>query len=188
VTSQEPAPVGRNGASCHKSNGDPCPNHPMKGSTVCSAHLLGKTARRNAAVRSAVAEFQDGDTPQDPSEVLLRVVHVTWLQSQLHRAKLAQQAAEGRDPYVRIDKTGREYPSAYAVLEQSERRMTADMAAKAVGADLAGRHLRLQERYVDSMEQLIVRIVRHFDGDPDAPEVRAVIHSELLALAGGEAT
>lgn len=176
----------------------PCRKDPVKGAQVCRNHG-GKTpqvaaaAQRKAAEKrstqlaaKAVAEWKPDMVPTDPGDVLLRATHVTWMQAAAHRHQLASAEVAGGSPFVRTDKAGREYPSALAVLEQTERRMSADMAAKAVGADLMGRHLRLMERYADSIAATCEELARRLGHDPDDPEVRRAIRQSLLKV-GGEA-
>lgn len=183
-----------------KQSGQRCRRPPSKGTTVCAMHggkipaVQAAAARRQAerksraAAAKAVAEWAPDMVPTDPGDVLLRATHVTWLQAALHRQQLAMLEKSGGQPYVRVDKTGREYPSALAVLEQTERRMAADMAAKAVGADLMGRHLRLMERYGDTIADVAEALLAEFGLDPTDPEVRRRVRRVMLAVAGsGEA-
>lgn len=184
----------------HASNGSgkPCGKRPMDGQQVCGSHggrspvALAKAAavqaeqESQAKVLKAVAEWNPDLVPDDPGDLLLRVTHVTWMQAAAHRAQLAVNEGKGGNPFVRFDSNGREWPSALAVLEQTERRMLADMAAKAVGADLMGRHLRLMQRYGDSIADVAEAMVREFapDLDPLDPEVRARVRRVLLSVAG----
>lgn len=72
---QEPRTPGTRGATCKRSDGNPCNGWPRKGTVppVCSAHLPGRKARANAAVRAAVFAWKV-DTPLiDPPTALLRL-------------------------------------------------------------------------------------------------------------------
>jgi hypothetical protein len=183
-----------------KGSGEQCKRPPRPGATVCHKHgaAEGTPAAAKADQRlaerttktlamAAVAEWDPDLVPADAAEVLLRVMHVTFMQARAHHAQLAAKETQGGSPYVRFDTNGREFPSALALLEQTERKMAADMATKAVGADLAGRHLRLMERYADSFEQFALGLAKAFGQDPELPATRAVIFEQLQVLESGAA-
>lgn len=195
MSSENPMP-GKCSATAR--SGRPCAQPAVPGATVCRFHggsapqvaaaAAGRVAEQTSKdlALKAVADWTTDMVPLDPGDVLLKVTHVTWMQAAAHRAQLAAKEADGGNPFVRYDSQGREWPSALALLEQTERKNAADMAAKAVGADLMGRHLRLQERYGDTIAAVAEQMVREFAPQLDLtdPEVRRRIRRVLLTLAG----
>ncbi len=70
-----------------------------------------------------------------------------------------------------------------AALEQAERKLAADMAAKAIAAGIAERQVRLAERQAEMIAAFASALARRLGLDPGAPEVRQAIATELRALA-----
>lgn len=190
----------RNAGQCTATStrsGERCQRAPVKGATVCPTHG-GRAPQVKAAAAAVVAEKQvqakalrvvqewdpQVDHEMSPVDVLVRTMTATFQQGALHRQQLAQQASDGVDPYVRLDSSGRQYPSPLALLEQAERRMAADMSAKAISSGLAERMVRLQERQAELLVSVLEVFARELGHDPRAVEVRAAARVSLLAIEG----
>ncbi len=185
----------------HRSgDGQPCGRRPVIGATVCFTHggsapqVKRAAAERTATLeaehraRRVVASWDDQqDTALSPVEVLARVMTVTYRQAALHRSQLAQLADDDQDPYVRRDKAGREYPSPLALLEQAERRLAADISAKAVSAGLDQALTRLAETQSAALVVVLEAFALELGHDPAEPEVRAAARTSILALETGAA-
>ncbi len=189
------------GCAGHRSgDGQPCGVRPITGGTVCQTHggrapqvkraaaerVAALTAHRRASQVVALWDDQQ-DTAMSPVEVLARTMTVTYRQAALHRQQLAQQADEDHDPYVKRDKSGREYPSPLALLEQAERRLAADISAKAVSAGLDQALTRLAETQSAALVMVLEAFARELGHDPARPEVRAAARTSILALETGAA-
>lgn len=74
---------------------------------------------------------------------------------------------------------------ALAALEQSERKLAADLAAKAVAAGIAERQVRIAERQADTMNAIIVGTLRRLGQDADAQAVSDAVYAEMLSLPPG---
>lgn len=76
---------------------------------------------------------------------------------------------------------------ALAALEQSERKLAADLAAKAVAAGIAERQVRLAERAADLMVAIVAGTLRELGQDADDARVSAVVEGQIVRVlaAGG---
>jgi len=74
---------------------------------------------------------------------------------------------------------------ALAALEQSERKLAADLAAKAVAAGIAERQVRLAERQADLMVAVVAASLRALGQNPDDDRVARVVEAQMLALPSG---
>lgn len=143
-------------AGTSKRTGKPCGNHAIDGGTVCEYHGGGAPQVRNrAAILAAVSRWAPGMTTIDPSELLLRIMTVTWDRAEQHAEALnALLEAEGWDSAFVGDaytesglKTG-EYARQLAKWESDERKIAADLSVKAVAANLEARRVRATEAQV----------------------------------------
>jgi hypothetical protein len=142
-----------------------------------------EVANRERALE-AVRTWSPDKVPNDPGDVLLKVTDACFTNAVLAQARLYELPKT-----TLLDKAGREYTHPLVVQVQTWWRMAAETSAKAVGADLMGRHLRLMERYGDSVAAVAEAMVREFvpGADVTDPEVRRRIRRVLLQVAGGEA-
>lgn len=142
-------------------SGKPCRNYAICGGTVCTAHG-GKApqVRNKAAVRYAVAQWTDDMPVADPGETLLRLMTVSLLRAEQHRAELDRLVTEhgwvhafvGESYVVGDDGKTRkvgEFARQLAQWEARERHEAADLAVKAVAAGLAERQVRMLEQHVE---------------------------------------
>lgn len=74
---------------------------------------------------------------------------------------------------------------ALAALEQSERKLAADLAAKAVAAGIAERQVRMAERQADVMNAIIIGALRRLGQDADAQAVSDAVYAEMIELPSG---
>lgn len=181
-----------------KQSGERCKRPPIIGGTVCVMHGGGTPAVAAAAAervvetqvqakaQRVVQEWSPGDLELSPVDVLIRTMTATFQQGALHRAQLAEQLRTQPevDPYVRVDSSGRQYPSPLALLEQAERRLSADMSAKAISSGLAERVVRLQERQAELLVAVLEAFARSLGLDPADAQVRAAARASLLLIEG----
>lgn len=210
---QEPRVAGARGATCRKTDGTPCPNHPRKGTSppVCSAHMPNPVARANAAVRAEVQAWRLDDATVDPGQTLLRLLSQSASRAALYGLLLEQQyeAAE-RDETIDLPKgvsalighrftvsDGMRWPVAEAIrglveLEGQERDRAARFAKLALDAGIAERLVRLEEdkaaALVGMLRGLLQDLAAIFPGlDPRDPRVSVIVTSRLRALEVGAA-
>lgn len=187
--------------------GDPCPNWPVRGATVCRMHGAGAPqVRARAAVRAELAAWRLDDSKEDPGEVLLRLVTQSAARVRLYSGLLeeafeAQAEADdqaGESATVRLprgvgalvghkfalSKDGELFPVEEAVrglaqLEATERDRCAGFAAKAVAAGLAERQVRLAERQAEAMVAAVLLTLGELGLDADDGRVRSVVAGAL---------
>lgn len=182
-----------------KQNGQPCPNWAVNGATVCKVHGgMAKQVRTRAAVRHELTKWVLGDITEDPGEVLLRLVTQASRRVALYSSLLEElyAKADAGEPettlparvgvligrkYV-LGAEGRPVPVEEAIrglveLEQKERQLCADFAAKAIAAGLAERQVRVAEKMGSQIAEIIRAVVL-------APQVGLSEAQRIAVLAG----
>ena len=211
---QDGAVTGRWGATCHTSAGNPCNGMPLKGSTVCQAHLRNPKARANAAMRAAVMPFDPHLPDVDPGMVLLRMLSYAS-DRQRHYAGLLRRQYEalGPDPtledevalatfgtYAEGGKSG-EQVRALVRWEAHWLAETARLAKLALDAGIAERTVRLAAQQVQLMvdvgEHLLRALSAHVSAqvaaglpvvlDRKDPAVRALVAAAMTTVDGSVA-
>ena len=175
--------VGRQCAGTAKATGKRCTRPPIKGGTVCYLH--GGSARqviRKALVRAELDAWGLSDTTEDPGEVILRLLTQSVRRVELYSSLVqeAYAAAEATtDVYAAAwampkgvaaligykfafpNRSTTPVPVAEAIrglveLEAAERDRCLNIAVKAVGAGLAERVVRMQERDARAAHQALM--------------------------------
>lgn len=158
MSMQEPPVTGAKGATCKRTDGQPCNRYPVAGSTLCETHLFNPKARANARMRAAVAKFSPDVEPVEAGIVLLRMLAYAADRQRDYASLLARQHAElGPDPtlaeeiaaavydtYAEGSKTG-EQVRALVKWEAHWLSETARLAKLALDAGIAERQVRLAE-------------------------------------------
>lgn len=148
--------------------------------TYARAQSLADLLQRayEAAERLAQAELATAaagsDLTHDARLALAQVLATGGVAALVGRTR----AGDGKGGTV---ETG-EQIRALAALEQSERKLAADLAAKAVAAGIAERQVRLAERQADMMISVLTASLRALGLDPDDARVVQVVEAQMLAL------
>lgn len=151
--------------------------------TFARAHMLADLLQRayDAAERLATAELAaaaSGDDHTDDARMALAQVMATGgVAALVGRTR----AGDGKGGVV---ETG-EQIRALAALEQSERKLAADFAAKAVAAGIAERQVRLAERQADLMVAIVAGSLRELGLDPDADVVARIVEGQIMRALPG---
>lgn len=141
--------------------GEQCGRDSTPGATVCPSHgSRAPQVASRAAIRDAVSRWIPGQEVHNENDVLLRLMTVAYDRAEQHAAELNKILEEQgwHDAFVgdayavsengKVHKVG-EYARQLASWEQKERQIAADLAIKAVAANLAERNLKATERQVD---------------------------------------
>lgn len=169
--------------SAHTTAGDACKKDAIAGATVCRVHggAIPAVAAK-AAVRAEVMRWTIGDATDDPGEVLLRLVTQSRMRVDAYAQVIEEKITAGQKLYgdafnleriligdnmtVTMDgdavKTS-EYIRGVVQLEATERDRLAGFAAKAIGAGLAERQVRVAER----QGELLAELMRAVMSDPE---------------------
>lgn len=165
-----------------------CRRHAARGSTVCVMHgakapqVRAKAARRLAEARATASLAEQGVTPLgDPLDAFKGLTEEVVA----FKDFLAARVAELRAALTREDRTGHE--DVRADLAAYERAL--DRAGKLLGdyvrLGIEDRRAALDERRAALVEVVLLRVLAALGHDPAAPEVRRVVHAELVAAASG---
>lgn len=155
-----------------KSTRKRCGNRAIEGGTVCRFHggAAPQVAAR-AGIRLAVSQWTDGKATANPDQTLLRLMTVAYERAVQHADALNEiltakgwESAFVGDSYAvdpdtaNVTKTG-EYARQLARWEAAERKHAADLAVKAIAANLETRRVRATEAQVaavlDAMRQAL---------------------------------
>lgn len=157
--------------SAKTKSGVPCKKPSIVGAKVCNSH--GGSApqvRAKAAVRAEVMKWTLGEATDDPGEVLLRMVTQSRMRVDGYSALIEQKVAEGQKAegdsfsleailvgtkYGEFGNTIGEYIHGLIELEATERDRLVNFAAKAIGAGLAERQVRVAERQGELLAELM---------------------------------
>lgn len=161
-----------------------------------------KMADREAAYAAARTLHLPVDDPDaDPAAMLLDLVRaqggiVAWLREEV--AALTPDALVRGTRYVRrVATTAGQYPGETTTTEAGatehvlsqmyarERRIYADILAKAIAAGVARRHVELAEQQGELAGRLVTAVLRDAGLDPASPRVQDVIRRQFTLLAGG---
>ncbi|ADP84413.1 hypothetical protein [Pseudofrankia inefficax] len=127
------------------------------------------------ALEGELDELVDGSAGVEAARAALRQVLATGGVAVLVGRT---RASDGRGGTV---DTG-EQIRALAALEQSERKLAADLATKAVAAGIAERQVRLAEMRADLWIQVLAGAARRLGWNIDLPAINAAVGAELDAL------
>lgn len=194
--------VGTRGATCRRTNGEPCGNYPKPGTQppVCDVHLPNPRARANAAVRAAVAPFDPQLPEVHAGEVLLRMLAYAADRQRYYASLLARQHDElGASPTLQqeIDLATFSTYSARGKSGEQIRALhrweahwlaeTARLAKLALDAGIDERLVRMHEAQVDAVAAVIEMAMRLLGTPVEDERVRQVVHQSVLAVEAGAA-
>jgi hypothetical protein len=157
------------------SAGAACKKQAIEGGSVCRSHGgAAPQVKAKAAVRAEVMRWTLGEATDDPGEVLLRLVTQSRMRVDQYAVVIEEKITEGQriwgdeftleriligdnmamTPDGDLVKTS-EYIRGIVQLESTERDRLAGFAAKAIGAGLAERQVRVAERQGELLAELM---------------------------------
>lgn len=195
------SPTGATRCTANRKSGVRCSANAIRGSKPprCPAHV-GKTLARAKAegqIRVDLETWGVDETIVDPADQLLRLIsqsarraahYADLLESEYMEKKTAALIgvhyvttsgdAEGTTKAV----ASGEYIRGLAQLEMNERQFCAKLCTQAVTAGIEERRVRLAERQVDQLDVVLRAVILGLGHDPDAPDVRRLVSSQITTL------
>lgn len=167
-----------------KQSGNRCKRAATPGLKVCAMHggkspqALAAAERNLAAQRAERAVVTYGlPLEVDPLDALLAELHRTAG----HVAWLAD-AVQQQDTVIHQGFFGQSI-SVWVDLYQRERKHLADVARACAAAGVEERRVRIAEEQGQMVAAMLRRVIAGLGRDPQDPEVRELVHRELIALA-----
>lgn len=173
-----------------------CRREAINGGTVCIMHG-GKAPQVAAAagIRHAVSQWTDGKQTVNPDQTLLRLMTVAYERAEQHADALNEilalhgwHSAFVGDSYAvdpetgNVTKTG-EYARQLAKWEAVERKHAADLAVKAISANLEARRVRATEAQVAAVLEAMRKALADAGLEDRVGEVVGSVGRHLHAVA-----
>lgn len=173
-------------------------DHAGTGNGPCKRHggstRNHKTAAEREQARQACALFGlELQVESDPAAVLIAEIiragkMIAWLEQEIAMLppnKQGQWRLYRETRHASGEKTGEAKPHIYVQMWMAERKLAADVAAKALGAGVAQRHIELMEDFARQIVAGFNEFAKRMGWDPSAPEVREAGREALQLVAGG---
>lgn len=171
-----------------KATGQRCRRKAIAGGKTCTVHGSSTKAAKAAAARNVAndkalvkatlyGEPVDGiDGLTNLAMMLARQIGITrWYQSEVGKLKTLTEVSErGESAALLVELYARE--------REIERRITKDANDLDLGRELN----TIAQQWVDQQASLIDGVLRAFGHDPDDPEVREVVRTQLELIPGGQ--
>lgn len=162
----------------HRTDGQPCRAIAIPGTDACDNHS-GRdkaTHRARGQIVLALRKWNADDIPEDPALLALKLMTITSWRQQAYEDEINRVLAESGlqlsealiGETIIVDKDGSphvvgEYVRGIVQLEQTERKLAADLAFKVLAANVSERLTRVQEQ----VGTLVADMVRALFADPE---------------------